>query len=58
MTGLISVEGLSTLTARGGTTLLTLGPKVMSTVNDATATSFMKGQAVGNLFAALTGFAV
>jgi len=58
MNGLASVEGLSTLAARGGTSLLTLGPKFMSTWKDPAATSFMVGQSFGKLFSGVTNFSI
>ena len=40
LNGLVSVEGLSTLASRGGTSLLTLGPQFMSVWKDEAASSF------------------
>jgi hypothetical protein len=58
LTGLVSVEGLSTLSARGGTSLLTLGPKFMSSLKDPNQTAFTIGQSFGKLFAGITGFTI
>ena len=40
LNGLVSVEGLSTLAARGGTSLLTLGPQFLSSWNDPEQSAF------------------
>jgi len=58
MNGLASVEGLSTLAARGGTSLLTLGPQFMSSWKDPEASSFMVGQSFGKLFSGVTNFSI
>lgn len=58
LTGLVSVEGLSTLSARGGTSLLTLGPKFLNAWKDPTQTAFTRGQAFGKLFSGISGFTI
>ena len=58
LTGLVSVEGLSTLGARGGTSLLTLGPDFLSAMKDPNMSSFMVGQSFGKLFSGISGFTI
>jgi hypothetical protein len=58
LTGLVSVEGLSTLSARGGTSLLTLGPKFLSSMKEPNSSSFMVGQSFGKLFSAISGYSI
>lgn len=58
LNGLVSVEGISTLASRGGTSLLTLGPQFLSVWKDETASSFQLGKAFGKLFSAVTNFTI
>lgn len=58
LSGIASVEGLSTLAARGSTSLLTLGPKFMSDFSDPEVSAFQLGQSFGKLFSGLTNFTI
>lgn len=58
LNGLVSVEGLSTLATRGGTSLLTLGPQFLSSWNDPEQSAFQLGAAFGKLFSGLTNFTI
>lgn len=58
LNGLASVEGMSTLASRGGTSLLTLGPQFMNTWKSPDASSFEVGRSFGKLFSAVTNFTI
>lgn len=58
LNGLISVEGLSTFSTRGGVSLLTLGPQFWDAWTDEKGTGFTIGEKFGKLFSGITNFTI